>query len=108
MSENQITKEIAEVILALVNKPKYPDLKDILVKEYHISRRMLNPEKLLSMGGVSFFRLMMALYQNVTEREFKMMLDAIRDKTVMFAELEDGSPEAVILAHAGSPINRQH
>jgi hypothetical protein len=35
------------------------------------------------------------------------MLDDIRDATVDFAELEDGSPEALIKSHAGSPINRK-
>lgn len=107
MSEHQITKEIAEVILGVVNNPKYPDLKDIIVNEYHVSRRMLTPSKLLRIGSVTFFRLMVAIQQNVTEKEFEKMLDGIKQKTVTFAELKDGSPEAIMLAHAGSPIHRK-
>ena len=104
MSEIEITKKIAEIVLSVVNDPKYPNLKDILVNEYHISRRMLTPDKLLHASGATFFRLMMGICQNVTEKEFQKMLDNIKGVTVAFSELEDGSPEALIKAHAGSTI----
>ena len=107
MSETQITEKIAEIILSVVNNPKYPDLKDILVNEYHISRRMLTPKKLFKSGNATFFRLMVGIIQNVSKDEYTKMLNDIRDATVDFAELEDGSPEALIKAHAGSPINRK-
>ena len=51
MSEIEITEKIAEIILSVVNNPKYPDLKDLLVNEYHISRRMLTPKKLFKSGN---------------------------------------------------------
>ena len=107
MSETQIEEKIAEIILDLVNKPNYPDLKDILVNEFHISRRMLTPKKLFKSGNATFFRMMLGICSRVTEVDFQKMLDDIRDATVDFAELEDGSPEALIKAHAGSPINRK-
>lgn len=107
MSEIEITEKIAEIILSVVNNPKYPDLKDLLVNEYHISRRMLTPKKLFKSGNATFFRLMVGIYSRVTEKDFQKMLDDIRDATVDFAELEDGSPEALIKAHAGSPIGRK-
>lgn len=107
MSEIEITEKIAEIILSVVNNPKYPDLKDILVNEYHISRRMLTPKKLFKSGNATFFRLMVGIIQNVSKDEYTKMLNDIRDATVDFSELEDGSPEALIKAHAGSPINRK-
>ena len=82
MSEIEITKKIAEIVLSVVNAPKYPDLKDILVNEYHISRRMLTTDKLLYASGATFFRLLMGICQNVTENEFQKMLDNITRVTV--------------------------
>lgn len=108
MSETQITSEIAEIILGVVNNPAHSGLKDLIVKEHHISRRMLTPDKLLHLGGITFFRLMIAIAQNVAEAEYKLMLDRMREATLNFAELEDGSPEAVCRAHAGSPIKKKH
>lgn len=108
MSENQITTEIAEIILGVVNNPEHPRLKDLIVKEHHISRRMLTPAKLLHLGGITFFRLMMAIAQNVAEKEYNLMLNRMREATLNFAELEDGSPEALMQAHAGSPIKKKH
>lgn len=107
MSETQIEEKIAEIILDLVNKQNYPDLKDILVNEFHISRRMLTPKKLFRSGNDTFFRLLLGLYCNVTKKEFHDMLDDICNETITFAELEDGSLEALIKAHSGSPINRK-
>ena len=108
MSETQIITGIAEIILSVVNNPAHPKLKNLIIKQYHISRGMLKPDKLLHIDGITFFRLMMAIAQNVVEAEYNFMLDRMREATLNFAELEDGSPEAVARAHAGSPINRKH
>jgi hypothetical protein len=107
MSEAQITKKIAEIILGVVNTPKYPDLKKILIKEYHIGQRMLKSDKLLSMSGVTFFRLMVGIQQNVSEKEYSKMLEDIKKKTIEFAELDDGSSEEVNKSHKGSPNKRR-
>lgn len=107
MSETQIEEKIAEIILDLVNKPNYPDLKDILVNEFHISRRMLTPKKLFRSGNATFLRMMLCFCRYVSEKELDKMLDDIRDETKSFADREDGSLEALIKAHAGSPINRK-
>ena len=68
---------------------------------------MLTPKKLFKSGNATFFRLMVGIIQNVSKDEYTKMLNDIRDATVDFSELEDGSPEALIKAHAGSPINRK-
>lgn len=108
MQESQITTQIAEIILDVVNSPAHPYLKEVIVTESHISRRMLTPKKLLHLSGITFFRLMMAIAQHVVESEYNRMLDRMREATRNFAELEDGSPEAVCRAHAGSPIKKKH
>ena len=63
MSESLITTEIAEIILGVVSNPRYPGLKALICKEYHISRGMLTPQKLLRMNGITFFR-----YDNATKK----------------------------------------
>lgn len=107
MSETQITTELAEIILSVVNNPAHHGLKDLLVKEYHISRRMLTPRNLLRCSSTTFFRLMSALYQILPEKEFDKMLDDVKKKTKSFVDLDDGSLEALIKAHAGSPIRKK-
>jgi hypothetical protein len=62
------------------------------------------PHKLLHESSATFFRLMRGICQNVTEKKFQKILDDITRATVVFSELEDGSPEALIKAHAGSSI----
>jgi len=108
MSETQITIELAKIILGVINNPAHKGLKDLLVKDYHISRRMLTPKKLMRCSSTTFFRLMSALYENLPEKEFDKMLDDIKKKTKSFVDLDDGSLEALIKAHEGSPINKKH
>lgn len=107
MSEIEITTELAEIILGVVNNPTHPGLKDLIVKEYHISRRLLTPRHLMRCNSITFFRLMTGMYNYLPEKVFDKMLEDIKNKTKSFAELEDGSLEALIKAHAGSPINRK-
>ena len=107
MSETQITIEIAEIILGVLNNPAFKGFKDFLVKEYHISRRMLTPRHLMRCNSITFFRLMAGMYNYLPEKVFDKMLEDIKNKTKSFAELEDGSLEALIKAHAGSPIKKK-
>ena len=107
MSEAKIFEEIAEIVLGVVNNPKYPDLKDIIVNEYHISRRLLTPKYYIRADCSTKFRLDIAICQNVSDKEYNEMHDEIREKKKSFADREDGSLEALIKAHAGSPINRK-
>ena len=107
MSENEILKELAEIILNVINDPAHHGLKERLVKEYHISRRTLTPRNLLRCSSITFFRLMTGLYDCLSEKEFDKMLEAIKEKTKSFVDLEDGSLEVLIRAHAGSPIKKK-
>ncbi len=105
MSEIEINEKIAEIILDVVNS--YPGLKGKIVKNYHISRRILTPKKLFRADWSTRFRLRMAIYQNIPDNDYLKMLRDINDETMTFSDLEDGSPEALINAHAGSPIGRK-
>ena len=108
MIENQITTEIAEIILDVVNNPAYPGRKDLISEDYHISRGMLTPKKLLRISSLTFFRLMLAIADTVSEKEYNHMLDRLKMKTLTIARLDDGTNEAIKAAHAGSPIGKNH
>ena len=107
MSESLITTEIAEIILGVVSNPRYPGLKALISKEYHISRGMLTSQKLLRMNGITFFRLMYAIAQNVSPKEYNDMLGQMKEKTLAVAEMEEETYGAIILAHSGSPIGKK-
>lgn len=105
MSETQVTKRMAEIILEVVNNPQYPKRKAKICNVYHISKRMLTPEKLLKMNGITFFRLMMAIAQEVERiEEYHDMLKKMNDLTLMIAETDDGTSESIINAHKGSIV----
>ena len=105
MSEIEINEKIAEIILDVVNS--YPGLKGKIVKDYYTSRSILTPKKLFRADWSTRFRLRMAIYQNIPDNDYLKMLRDINDETMTFSDLEDGSPEALINAHAGSPIGRK-
>lgn len=108
MKEQEILEQIAEVILSVVNNPEYPGRKTRICKNYHFSPSTLTPEKLLRSNGATFFRLMMALAQELPhEQEYHEMLEKMKFLTLEVAEMEDGTPEAIINAHAGSIIGRK-
>ena len=107
MIENKITTEIAEIILDVVNNPAHPGRKDLICADYHISRGMLTPQKLLRISSITFFRLMLAIADNASEKEYNHMLDRLKMKTLTIAKLDDGTNEAIKDAHAGSPIGKK-
>lgn len=101
-------RKLAEIILDVVNNPKYPGRKSRICKNYHISPNVLTPEKLPRTNQFTFFRLMMGIYQEVPhDQEYYDMLEKMRRLTLEVAEMEDGTPEAIIKAHEGSIIGRK-
>lgn len=108
MTEQTILKRAAGVVLSVVNNPEYPGRKKRICEMYHISPGALTPEKLLRMNGTTFFRLMMGLAQEVPhEQEYHEMLEKLKYLTLEVAEMEDGTPEAIIKAHEGSAVGRK-
>ena len=108
ITEQEVMRKLSEIILDVVNNPKYPGRKARISRMYHISPNVLTPEKLPRTNQVTFFRLMMGLYQDVPhDQEYDDMLEKMRRLTLEVAEMEDGTPEAIIKAHEGSIIGRQ-
>ena len=108
MTELEALTKSAVVILDVVNNPEYPGRKTRICRNYHISPGTLTPEKLHRVSYATLFRLMMGLYQEVPhEQEIHEMLDRMKYLTFEVAEMEDGTPEAIIEAHKGSKIGRK-
>ena len=107
ITEQEVMRKLSEIILDVVNNPKYPGRKSRISKNYHISRNVLTPEKLPRTNQVTFFRLMIALSQEAEMKEFNDMLEKMKYLTLEVAEMEDGTPEAIIKAHEGSIIGRK-
>ena len=108
MTELEALKKSAEVFLNVVNNPKYPGRKARICKIYHISPSTLTPDKLHRTSYATLFRLIMGLFQEVPhEEELHEMLENLKYWTFEVAEMEDGTPEAIINAHAGSIIGRK-
>ena len=108
MTEEDVMRKLAEIILDVVNNPMYPGRKARICRMYHISPNVLTPEKLPRANQFTFFRLMMGLYQEVPhDQEYYDMLEKMCRLTQEVAEMEDGTPEAIIKAHEGSIIGRR-
>lgn len=108
MTELEALKKSAEVFLNVVNNPNYPGRKTRICKIYHISPSTLTPDKLHRTSYATLFRLIMGLFQEVPyEQELHEMLDNLKYWTCEVAEMEDGTPEAIIKAHEGSIIGRK-
>lgn len=105
--EEKVLAELFEIVLEVVDNPKDRRRKSRISKNYHISRNVLTPEKLPRTNQVTFFRLMIALSQEAEMKEFNDMLEKMKYLTLEVAEMEDGTPEAIIKAHEGSIIGRQ-
>lgn len=105
--EEKVLTELFEIVLEVVDNPKDRRRKSRISKNYHISRNVLTPEKLPRTNQVTFFRLMIALSQEAEMKEFNDMLEKMKYLTLEVAEMEDGTPEAIIKAHEGSIIGRK-
>lgn len=107
-TEDEILIEFYEIILDVVNNPKYPGRKARICKNYCISPNSLKAEKMVRGNNSTFFRLMAGLsLEAPQENEFFEMLDKMKYLTLEVAEMEDGTPEAIIKAHEGSIIGRK-
>jgi len=106
ITELEIKVQLAEIILRLVNDPKHPGRKARICKEYHFAPRMLKAENLFNMKSSNLFRLLLALAQEETERVFIKAIMDFAAYIISVADMEDGTPEALIAQHAGGRFTK--
>lgn len=106
-TEKEIERLFAELVLDVIKNPANKTNIDTFCREYHIDRRKLTSKKVFSINNRTLFRLMLGLAQLASFKEYFMLCINFAIITFCVANSDDGSPEAILEAHTGSPINRK-
>ena len=107
ITEADIEAFFAETVLGIIKNPVHKTNVNTFCSEYHIDRNKLTSKQVFSMNNRTLFRLMMGIAQLATFKEYLYMCLCFALLTYHVANREDGSPESIIRAHAGSPITRK-
>ena len=107
ISEQDIEASLAGELLGVIKDPKNKTNVETFCQEYHVNRTDLTSKKLFKMKDRTLFRIMLGIAQLVPLDDFVDMCIRIAHITYQVASMEDGSPEAIKQAHAGSPIGRK-
>ena len=107
ITESDIEAFFAETVLGIIKNPVHNTNVNTFCSEYHIDRNKLTSKQVFSMNNRTLFRLMMGIAQLASLKEYLIMCYRFAKLTYHVANREDGSPEAILRAHAGSPIKRK-
>jgi hypothetical protein len=107
ITESDIEAFFAETVLGIIKNPVHKTNVNTFCSEYHIDRNKLTSKQVFSMNNRTLFRLMMGIAQLASLKEYLIMCYRFAKLTYQVANREDGSPEAILRAHAGSPIKRK-
>lgn len=105
--ETEVEALIADEILGMIKNPIYKTNVKTFCEEYHIDRRKLTQKKVFSFKDRTLHRIMLGIGQLAQKKDFFAFCLRIAYITFTVANAEDGSPEAIKRAHAGSPIGRK-
>ena len=106
-TEKEIEKCFAEAFLSIIKNPDHKTNVDTFCHEYHLDRTKLTSKNFFSMYNGSLFRLWLGIAQLATLKEYIMLCLRFAIITYRVAQSTDGSPEAILRAHEGSPIKRK-
>lgn len=106
-TEKEIETSFAEAVLDIIKNPAHETNVDTFCHEYHLDRTKLTSKRLFSLNQSSMCRLMIGIAQLGTFVEYMWLCIRFAVITYRVANMEDGSPEAIINSHAGSPIKRK-
>ena len=104
-TEKVIGKLMTEEILGVVKKVEDTNVK-VFCEENHIARGRMT-SRFLTMKNSTLFRIMMGVAHLVSLEEFLTMCIRIAIITYYVSNSGDGSAEAIIKAHEGSPIGKK-
>lgn len=107
IKEEEIEALMSEVILGVVKDPVNKTNAEDFCAENCLDRRKLTSKSLFRMLNGTLFRLMMGIAQLASLKDYLTMCIRIALITYWVATMDDGSPEAIKKAHAGSPIGRR-
>lgn len=107
-TEKEVERKFSEAVLDIIKNPAHETNVITFCQEYHIDRNKLTSKRLFSLNQSSMCRLMIGIAQLGTLMEYICLCFRFAVITYRVANMEDGSPEAIINAHAGSPIKKKH
>lgn len=107
LTEKKVEALMAEVILDVVKDPANDSSAKVFCAENCLDRHRLTSKAIFSMQNATLFRIMMGIAQLASLKDYLTMCIRMALITYFVAKMEDGSPEAIRKAHAGSPIGRQ-
>ena len=106
-TEKDIEALFAELVLGVIKNPVNDTNIETFCREYHIDRRKLTSKKVFSINNRTLLRIMIGLAQLGSIKEYFQFCINLAIITYTVANADDGSPEAILKAHAGSPIKRK-
>lgn len=106
-TEKEIETMFAEAVLDIIKNPAHETNVDTFCREYHLDRTKLTSKRLFSFSQSSMYRLMTGIAQLGTLMEYIWLCLRFAVITYRVANMEDGTPEAILRAHAGSPIKKK-
>lgn len=106
MTEQDVELLMTEEILGVVKKVHDTNVK-VFCEENHLDRSKLTSKKLLSMKNSTLLRIMLGVAHLVSLEAYLTMCIRIAIITYFVSNNGDGSAEAILKAHEGSPIGRK-
>lgn len=106
-TEKEIENYFAEAFLSIIKNPAHETNVDTFCHEYHLDRTKLTSKNFFSMYNGSLFRLWLGIAQLASVKEYILLCIRFAVLTYRVAQSTDGTPEAILRAHAGSPIKRK-
>lgn len=107
ITEQDIEVMFAEIFLGIIKNPANKTTVETFCSEYHLDRNKLTSKKFFSMCNGASFRLWMGIAQLADIKEYLQACMKIAIITYFVANSCDGSPEAILQAHKGSPMKRK-
>lgn len=96
-----------EACLEIIKNPEHHTNVETFCKQYHIDRCKLTSGKLFSTYTRTFNMLMIGMAQLASFDEYIALCTFYAVLNYHVANSYDGTPEAILRAHEGSPINRK-
>ena len=108
ISEEREEVLFVEACLEIIKNPEHKTNVEKFCKEYHIDRNKLTSGKLFSTYTRTLNLLMIGIAQIASFEEYISLCTYFSVLNYYVANSYDGTSEAIINAHAGSPIKKKH
>lgn len=105
--ESDIEELMAGEILGVIKDPANKTSVEVFCRENHIDRNKITSKKMFKMKNGTLLRIMMGVAHLVSLEAYLTMCIRIAIITYYVSNKGDGSAEAIMKAHEGSPIGKK-